>query len=557
MKEVKNNSSTYVLLGPFTSAIYGVALVFAILAFILNIQITNASLVASLVALLSIVGLIYNLLIYKQISKKTEIIAKYLQVFFALAILGVVAFFSGGVNSVWYILLLFLIIIASVLGYKALYVNLFLLTLFLGGDIAFNLLGNPDSSFEFRVFPITIAALACAWLVAYSIESGDKSRATIEKFGTHLNNVELSERALLAAISDPMISLDATLKIMLMNQPAQALTGWDVSEAVGLSYSQVLGLKDETDQPVTAANDPFIAVINSKQPLQTEDFHIIRKKDSSKIPLEISISPTFSPTGEITAEIIILRDISKKQALDRERSEFISTASHEMRTPVAAIEGYIAMATNPKIATIDTRAKGFLDKAHDSAIHLGKLFQDLLSITKIEDKNYRADKVLFNLSDLVLKTATEFQPLASEKGLSLTTHIGGSSLDNERVVVPAFPVFANPERIKEVLGNLIDNAIKYSDKGSVEISMKSEPSAITVSVADNGMGISKQEQKHIFEKFYRVNDEMTRTQPGTGLGLFIARNLIELNGGTIWVESEPGKGSIFSFKLPVVKKVAK
>ena len=256
------------------------------------------------------------------------------------------------------------------------------------------------------------------------------------------------------------------------------------------------------------------------------------------------------------AAVAIIRDVSMKQALERERSEFVSTASHEMRTPVAAIEGFISMATNPNIATIDERARGFLNKAHESSIHLGKLFQDLLSVSKIEDKQLGSEKVLFNLSDLILKVATEFQPIATEKHLKLVTHIGGSTKGKEKIVVPAFPVYANSERIRDVLSNLIDNAIKYTSSGEVVIELTSSDGWVSVAVKDSGIGISTEEQKHIFEKFYRVNNELTREHSGTGLGLYIARNIIEDSGGVIGVESEPNKGSTFAFKLPIVKKVA-
>ena len=148
------------------------------------------------------------------------------------------------------------------------------------------------------------------------------------------------------------------------------------------------------------------------------------------------------------------------------------------------------------------------------------------------------------------------RPLANKKGLDINTHIGGATVGGGKVVVPAYPVYASPEGIEEVLTNLIDNAIKYTQTGIIEVIITGGEGSITITVADSGMGISKQEQKHIFEKFYRVNNDLTREQPGTGLGLFITRNIIEASGGRIWVESDPGKGARFSFMLPTVKKVA-
>lgn len=476
--------------------------------------------------------------------------------FFVIAALGLTAFFSGGVNSSWYLALLFAIVTCAALGYRAVYLNLFWLVAFFSVDIVFNLLRNPDSSFQFRVFPITLAALVCAWLVAYSTESQKTAKAGIEKFGAQLDRNRLSERSLLASIAEPMISLDANLKILLMNQAAQNLSGWDVGDAVGLDYHHVFNLQTSDDQKAAGPNDPFALALSHKTTISTARLHMVRSKDKLKIPLDISIAPSFNQASEVVALVAIMRDISKQQELERQRNEFVSTASHEMRTPVATIEGYIAMAANPKTATIDERAQKYLQRAHESAVHLGKLFQDLLSVSKIEDKDYKSERVLFNLTDLVLKIAGEMRPLAVKKGLDISTHIGGATMGGEKVIVPAYPVYASPEGIGEVLTNLIDNAIKYTQTGLVEVIITGGEGNVTITVADSGMGISKQEQKHIFEKFYRVNNDLTREQPGTGLGLFITRNIIEASGGRIWVESDPGKGARFSFMLPVVKKVA-
>ncbi len=392
--------------------------------------------------------------------------------------------------------------------------------------------------------------------MAYSTESLKTAKASVQKFGVQLDRNRLSERSLLAAIAEPMISLDANLKVLLMNQAAQNLSGWDVGDAVGLDYRQVFNLQTSDDQKAVDNADPFALALAHKATVSTNNLHMVRTKDKLKIPLDISVAPSFNQASEVVALVAIMRDISKQQELERQRNEFVSTASHEMRTPVATIEGYIAMAANPKTATIDERAQKYLQKAHESAVHLGKLFQDLLSVTKIEDKDYKSERVLFNLSDLVLKTAGEMRPLANKKGLDINTHIGGATVGGGKVVVPAYPVYASPEGIEEVLTNLIDNAIKYTQTGIIEVIITGGEGSITITVADSGMGISKQEQKHIFEKFYRVNNDLTREQPGTGLGLFITRNIIEASGGRIWVESDPGKGARFSFMLPTVKKVA-
>ena len=157
------------------------------------------------------------------------------------------------------------------------------------------------------------------------------------------------------------------------------------------------------------------------------------------------------------------------------------------------------------------------------------------------------------MSDLAGEVAVEMEIMAKQKGLSLLTHIGSASAGSEQVVAPLFEVSANQERIHEAMTNLVDNAIKYTQKGSVDIILSADKTNVIFTVKDSGIGISADEQRHMFEKFYRVENSATITTGGTGLGLYITRNLVELYGGRIWVDSALGQGSSFSFSLPLAK----
>ena len=157
------------------------------------------------------------------------------------------------------------------------------------------------------------------------------------------------------------------------------------------------------------------------------------------------------------------------------------------------------------------------------------------------------------IRDRVLKVAAEMKVLAQQKRIQVFTHISGADIKSEKVIAPTYLVNADESRIAEVLTNLIDNAIKYTDEGNVDVEIEADQNFVTIKVHDTGIGISEQDQKHLFEKFYRVDSELTREKGGTGLGLYIARNLVEMYGGSIWVESSPQKGSTFAFKLPLAK----
>ena len=254
-----------------------------------------------------------------------------------------------------------------------------------------------------------------------------------------------------------------------------------------------------------------------------------------------------------------MRDISEERAEEKQRGEFISTASHEMRTPVAAIEGYLALALNDKVSTIDSRARGFLEKAHASTQHLGKLFQDLLTSSKAEDGRLSNHPSVVEMGAFMQQLTDDLRFSAEKKGLLAEFVIGGAdeTIDAttkdasvQHLVKPLYYVFVDPDRIREVVTNLFDNACKYTDSGKVSIGLTGNNEVVQLYVRDTGAGIPPDDITHLFQKFYRVDNSATRTIGGTGLGLFISRKIIELYQGRIWVESEIGKGSTFFINLP-------
>ena len=259
-----------------------------------------------------------------------------------------------------------------------------------------------------------------------------------------------------------------------------------------------------------------------------------------------------------TATVVIFRDVSKQRSEERQRAEFISTASHEMRTPVAAIEGYLALAMNEKVSKIDSAARGYLDKAHASTQHLGKLFQDLLTAAKSEDGRLTNNPQVVELGQLVDELIEGARFTAEKKGLLMEADFGEAGGDGKgaqsgvgmNAVRPLVYVYVDPERLREVITNLFDNAVKYTEEGKITIGMHTEDKAATIHVSDTGNGIPKEDIPHLFQKFYRVDNSATRQVGGTGLGLFISRKIVELYNGRIWVESTLGEGSVFNITLP-------
>jgi nitrogen-specific signal transduction histidine kinase len=264
---------------------------------------------------------------------------------------------------------------------------------------------------------------------------------------------------------------------------------------------------------------------------------------------KILASLVASPVGDIGAgAIIVFRDITKEKAEEREQAEFISTASHEMRTPVASIEGYLGLALNPNTAQIDDKARDFIQKAHESAQHLGRLFQDLLDVSKAQDGRLSNIPKVVDIMAYTHDILQGLQEKATEKGLRLTFKPNPD--DGGKHVVPVYHVNLDNDHIREVINNLTENAIKYTPAGEVIVDITGTEDKVVISVKDSGIGIPTEDMSHLFQKFYRVNNAETNQIGGTGLGLFLCRRLAEAMGGRIWAESEYKKGSTFYLELP-------
>jgi signal transduction histidine kinase len=285
---------------------------------------------------------------------------------------------------------------------------------------------------------------------------------------------------------------------------------------------------------------------------QSRASHLIALSSSGK---KISVSLVVTPIGEIgSGAIIVFRDITNERAEEREQAEFISTASHEMRTPVAAIEGYLGLAINPNTATVDARAKDFIIKAHESAQHLGHLFQDLLDVSKSDDGRMINTPKVVDMGSFIATIVQGLTDKATQKGLQLIYSSASTAADSssQKTITPVYYVNQDNDHIREILDNLIENAIKYTPNGQVFVDINGDDDNVTISIKDSGLGIPPEDIPHLFQKFYRVSNQDRQQIGGTGLGLYLVRRLTENMQGRIWVESVFQEGSTFYLQLPRV-----
>jgi PAS domain S-box-containing protein len=398
-----------------------------------------------------------------------------------------------------------------------------------------------------------IAAIVVVIVLSRHGHKKNSPKGSEHVLAADLRDEKLKSELILKAIEDGVMLLDDQKTIQAFNPAAGVMTGWDPKEAMGLNYKIVLELIDNKGVKYDVEADPFEKAYSSKTTVRDQKANL-NTRAKTIVSLDITVSPLFDSANNVRGAVAVFRDVSEERKEGQQRAEFVSTASHEMRTPVAAIEGYLALALNDKVSTIDSKARNFLEKAHESTQHLGQLFQDLLTSAKAEDGRLTNHPSVVEVSAFLesltdgLKFAAQKKTLAVEFVLGAPNSVIDASGGN--VLKPLYYVHVDPDRLREVITNIFDNAVKYTDTGKITIGLTGDTNVVQLRVSDTGHGIPTQDVPHLFEKFYRVDNSNTRTVGGTGLGLFICRKIIELYNGRIWVESEADKGSTFYINLP-------
>jgi PAS domain S-box-containing protein len=498
------------------------------------------------IAIIGAIGLIYYLTFHQVIGRRWLAASSLtLTLITAGNVLFIIAT-TGGLDSPYYALWLLAIVVAGLFGLRETIGILAVTLLYYVYELIANGLSGPFIRDHVIQFVLTVLAAGLAEWVHSRARRVAAQSSKLESLSGKLTEEQLKAQALMASIGEGVMVVDTNRQIKLFNKAAQQLTGWDESSAENIDYNLVLQLRGVDDKELTTAQDPFAQVWESKLSVVRDDL-VMLTRSGRKIQLNLSVSPITDNEHNFTGAIALFRDISREKAVERQKEEFVSTASHEMRTPVAAIEGYIALAMNPNVATIDDRAMKYLSKAHDTIQHLGELFRDLLSAAKAEEGQLNAKIEAVNVGELVRSAVEDMQYVAEKKNLTLILQTADSV---GKAITPLYYVAASPERLREVTMNLIDNAIKYTAQGGIRVSLKGDSKEITVSVQDSGPGIPAEDIPHLFQKFYRVDSSATRTIGGTGLGLYLCRQIIELFNGHVGVESKLGEGSNFHFTLP-------
>lgn len=339
-------------------------------------------------------------------------------------------------------------------------------------------------------------------------------------------------KAIVDYSDDAIISKDLNGIIQTWNKGAKRLYGYTADEVVGKPIEILTPRERERE----------IADIMQKirRGEAIDHYETKRvKKNGELIDVAITVSPIKDREGKIMGASTIARDITDRLDIERRKDDFISMAAHELKTPITSIKAFTQLLQRlPEVQK--GKSKVILEKTEDQINKLTKLISDLLDVSKMQAGKLIFQTEEFNIDDLVSETVEIFQQLTDTHAITLQGKTGKK-------------VYGDKYRIEQVLNNLLTNALKYSAKADrIDVKLMESDDYVTVMVSDYGIGIPHKHQDHIFDRFYRVQDNDDRNYPGLGIGLYIASQIIIRHNGKIWLDSKEGRGSTFYFSLPKV-----
>jgi PAS domain S-box-containing protein len=346
--------------------------------------------------------------------------------------------------------------------------------------------------------------------------------------------------ALFASIGDGAIATDEFGKVMRINAVALQILGYRKTEILGQWFPRLVVAFNDDDKQVEIIDRAITrAFLTGKAISEKTNF---QRKNGQKVPISENVS-TIILEGKPIGAIVIFRDITLEHEVDRMKSDFVSLASHQLRTPLSSINMYSQMLSAGYMGELTEQQRIPLQTIVESADRMSQLINTLLNVTRIENGTIVVHHKHIDMSALVEEVIKDLRPDATNKEIDLEFHA-----KNQRILV-------NTDRLimQEILSNLVSNAIKYTSKnGSVTISLRLRNRQAVFSVADTGVGIPRYSQDKIFSKFFRAPNVMQRETTGTGLGLYLVKGMADQLGASVWFESELGKGSTFYLSLPAI-----
>ena len=351
---------------------------------------------------------------------------------------------------------------------------------------------------------------------------------------------------ILQSIGDGVFVVDSQLKIILINKVALSLCGYKEKEALGKKYSDILDFRFENgvdkNNRGNSVNDKFIKeAIASGKSQEMSNHTVLMTKKGNAVSVADSAAPLVNAEGEIKGCVVVFRDVTKEREIDRMKSEFLSVASHQLRTPLGSMKWNLEMILAGDFGKLPGELKEVVTDVYESDKRMVTLVDDLLNVSRIDEQRVSDNPVETDILDIVNQSISEMKPIALQKKVKINL-TGGSDIPK---------VIIDTKRLREVVQNILSNSVKYNKvDGSVSVKLSEEHENIIITISDTGMGIPRSDQERVFSKFFRAQNAIVSETEGSGLGLFVVKEYVKSWGGDITFSSEEGKGSVFELTIP-------
>jgi PAS domain S-box-containing protein len=388
-------------------------------------------------------------------------------------------------------------------------------------------LDGPIGAITFRLLAIGLVVLLLAVVTGL----------IVGQLVTRLAREHEHAGALLSSVGEGVATIDTSGTLLRLNPALERLTGHSAAEVQDREWTAALPLFDRHGDAVPPEDSVLAQALSERRVVATSGYGLyVGTKEGRRIPIALTASPLLAG-GELEGAVVVVRDISQEREVDQLKSSLVSTVSHELRTPLTMIQGFSELLLMREDMGAEQSLEA-LNQIHTASQRLGRLIDDLLSVSRIESGKLTAELGPVPVADVMSEVVAAFATPA--EGRLLT------DLDPTLA-----PVLADRDKTVQIVTNLVSNALRYSTDGtSVRLMAKSVGDHAEISVADRGIGMTEAECAHVFEKFVRMDHPEVRKVSGTGLGLYIAKSLVEMQHGQLWVTSAVGEGSTFSFSLP-------
>ncbi|MEO8065934.1 MAG: PAS domain S-box protein [Candidatus Doudnabacteria bacterium] len=360
----------------------------------------------------------------------------------------------------------------------------------------------------------------------------------LEKSKDEIEHKKAKDDAILASIGDGMVVVDSEGRITFMNHIAEQMLGWKMAELLGTEVDKSLPITDEKGTLLPFESRPISLALLNHTTIKASQYLFVRR-DGTSFPVAIIVSPVIQEGKNIGA-IDVFRDITKEKEVDKAKTEFVSLASHQLRSPPTSIKWYSDILMEAKVGSLNKKQKGYLQEIYRSNQRMIDLVNSLLTVSRIELGTFQIDPHPVHLSQIIDETVKELQVQIAKKKLQI------GSKQGEDLVVET-----DPTLLRIVLENLLSNAIDYSPlKGKIIFETKKTDFGASIEISDSGIGIPEEAQGKIYTKFFRADNARAFKPDGNGLGLYIVKSIILALNGTISLRSNE-VGTTFLVNLPM------